>query len=55
MTWMLGVSLILLVLVLALLDMGASFMMHRRERAELKRQIAEARALAAAAKQTQAH
>lgn len=51
MTWMLGVCLILLVLVLALMDIAASMLIHRRERVELQRQIAEARALAAAAKQ----
>lgn len=51
MSWVLVVGLIVLVLMLAILDMGASFLMHRKERAELRRQVIEARALAAASKQ----
>ena len=48
MTWTLGVALILLVLLLALVDIAASFVIHRRDRAELRRQIIEARGLATA-------
>jgi hypothetical protein len=48
MTWTLAVGLILLVLLLALLDIATSLVIHRRERAELRRRIVEARALAVA-------
>lgn len=48
MAWVLVVGLILLVLSLAMLDIANTFLMHRRERVELRRQIAEARALLAA-------
>jgi hypothetical protein len=48
MTWMLVAGLIVLILFLAVLDLGNTFLMHRKERAELRRQILEARAIMAA-------
>jgi cytochrome bd-type quinol oxidase subunit 2 len=53
MLWMLVAGLIVIVLFLAMVDIVITFLAHRAERAELRRQIAAARAVIAAQKARQ--
>jgi hypothetical protein len=53
MLWMLVAGLIVIVLSLAIVDVVHTFVIHRAERAELRRRLAEARAVIAASRRTE--